>query len=237
MRLLSILTLFCIVLYVADATLSAGDKKKDKSKNDEVAESDGTLDQSLDDLKLLDNEVSRKTLLKYYRSASENPTKNLESPTLGFVTPWNNYGYDFAKEFAKKFDMISPVWLQLRQSAKDKACFFTGNHDIDEGWMKELKSRNENLKILPRVLVEGWTPSNYADFFGSEKFMQNCVLALSNLCQQYKFDGVVLEMWLQAGNEFKDDIPHFLADLRVRFQEKNFMTVFVMPPAMRDLST
>ena len=62
---------------------------------------------------------------------------------LGFVTPWNGLGYDVAKSNEKHVKLISPVWLQIRPNQKNPPVFeITGVHDVDMGWMKEVKSKN-----------------------------------------------------------------------------------------------
>lgn len=58
---------------------------------------------------------------------------------------WNNHGYDVAKTFGPKFDMISPVWLQILRKG-DMEYELTGTHDVDLAWMKNVRSRNVNTK-------------------------------------------------------------------------------------------
>ena len=38
-----------------------------------------------------------------------------DQTVLGYVTPWHNKGYDHAKFLGSKFDLISPVWYQVRR--------------------------------------------------------------------------------------------------------------------------
>lgn len=64
--------------------------------------------------------------------------KQFRGETLGYVTPWNNKGYDWAKQFRSKFTYISPVWLQLREDS-DHVPIITGTHDIDSQWVKDVK--------------------------------------------------------------------------------------------------
>lgn len=54
---------------------------------------------------------------------------------------WNHHGYDVAKIFGAKFDMISPVWLQIVLKGK-KQYDIAGTHDIKENrkWMKDVQS-------------------------------------------------------------------------------------------------
>lgn len=50
----------------------------------------------------------------------------------------NNHGYEVAKIFGAKFDMISPVWLQIRYKG-NKKYGITGTHDIDIKWMEDVR--------------------------------------------------------------------------------------------------
>jgi chitinase domain-containing protein 1 len=51
---------------------------------------------------------------------------------------WNNHGYDVAKAWGPKFDMISPVWLQILRTGP-KSYEIGGEHDIDKGWVADVK--------------------------------------------------------------------------------------------------
>lgn len=57
---------------------------------------------------------------------------------LSAAHQWNNHGYDVAKIFGAKFDMISPVWLQVRHTG-NKKYEITGTHDIDSGWVEDVR--------------------------------------------------------------------------------------------------
>jgi chitinase domain-containing protein 1 len=56
--------------------------------------------------------------------------KIFDKPVLAYVTPWNNHGYDVAKWFGAKLDLVSPVWLQIRRLGNAEFQI-TGDHDID----------------------------------------------------------------------------------------------------------
>uniref|UniRef100_A0A183SZ70 Pecanex-like protein n=1 Tax=Schistocephalus solidus TaxID=70667 RepID=A0A183SZ70_SCHSO len=80
------------------------------------------------------------------------------SPVALFFFQWNSKGYDIAKLFAIKFSHISPVWLRLPPS---ESCTVEGLHDIDSSWISAVRSVNEDVKFLPRLLFDGWTESDY----------------------------------------------------------------------------
>lgn len=56
---------------------------------------------------------------------------------------WNNHGYDVAKIFGPKFEIISPVWLRISR-AKDKKYILQGEHDVDANWMRAVRKASKN---------------------------------------------------------------------------------------------
>jgi len=46
-----------------------------------------------------------------------------------------------AKIFAKKFDIISPVWLQIVKQGDRYAV--AGTHDIDAGWVSDVRRKGK----------------------------------------------------------------------------------------------
>ena len=40
------------------------------------------------------------------------------------------------------------------------------------GWVSEVRSGGKGVKILPRVLFEGWSVNDYMALFASERMMQ-----------------------------------------------------------------
>lgn len=78
-----------------------------------------------------------------FKIPSGSSSNSLISLSLPFQ--WNNHGYDVAKTFGPKFDMISPVWLQILRKG-DMQYELMGTHDVDRAWMKNVRSRNEKTK-------------------------------------------------------------------------------------------
>ena len=150
----------CIFIDNANSTISPGDKSQKQPKPLKVKT--GPRDESVFDLDLIDIEPSAREILinsgSYYKNTAE---RRFNGTVLGFVTPvslniksftmveiyystkfqWNGHGYEVAKTFARKFDVISPVWFQI---VKDKGKYkINGLHDVDARWMKDVRSKRK----------------------------------------------------------------------------------------------
>lgn len=114
-------------------------------------------------------------------------TKQFFGETLGYVTPWNNRGYDLAKRFRTKFTYISPVWLQIRENPQTKTPILTGQHDIDRQWMRDVQGdKATGPAIVPRVVYErNKLSSSDVPIIGD---------MLLELVQEEGLDGIVFEV-------------------------------------------
>jgi chitinase domain-containing protein 1 len=129
------LALILFVSSVCDSTLSKSDKKvkKKKSEKKEV-ELSGPLDQSVHSRKLVNKLIAspEEIIVNHAAYSSATSDRNFDSmDILGYVTPWNNHGYDVAKIFGPKFTLLSPVWLQVVPEGLGDYVI-KGTHDIDK---------------------------------------------------------------------------------------------------------
>jgi chitinase domain-containing protein 1 len=57
-----------------------------------------------------------------------------------------------------------------------------GTHDIDQGWVSDVRRAGSGVKIVPRVLLEGWTMADFQEVFASESNMARVAeFAVQNL--------------------------------------------------------
>lgn len=79
--------------------------------------------------------------------------KNYPLKTLAYITPWNKEGYDYVEKYSNKFDIISPVWFELKPDEIDGELqiILDGSNNIDSSYMKRLRNKNSNILILPRL--------------------------------------------------------------------------------------
>lgn len=160
--LLNKLFVFLIVVGLVAGTLSPssrGEKKKRKNAAKKpsglpaVEESKaiaGPIDETVFDRNLVQEEpLSRDILYEHGAYSKETSQRHFSGTVLGYVTPWNNHGYEVAKTFGRKFDIISPVWLQvIRKGELDYG--LSGTHDVDGAWLKNVRSANPKTKSINR---------------------------------------------------------------------------------------
>lgn len=88
----------------------------------------------------------------------------------------NCCSYDVAKRFSGKFAWISPVWLQLRANAAGGATI-TGTHDIDDGWMKDVRRACARAAVTTIVTAAAM---DAADSLPVPETMENSATMRSN---------------------------------------------------------
>ncbi|EDW03921.1 GH11509 [Drosophila grimshawi] len=244
MRTLNARTVCCLLLscQYALCTLSPDSKAKSKSKNSKFLR--GPQDNDVFDLKLVSPKPSPKDIVMhneaYYKDTA---LRRFNGTVLGYVTPWNSHGYDVAKIFAKKFDIISPVWLQVVKQFDEYAV--AGTHDIDAGWLSELRRKGKvqqqqaqrTVKVFPRVIFDHFTDRDIKLLLSDagERTKLNEVLIQS--CKEHSFDGLVLEVWSQIAGRIDDKILYTLVlQMAKDLKKQQLRLILVIPPQRRDMS-
>ncbi|KAG1445031.1 hypothetical protein G6F56_010059 [Rhizopus delemar] len=155
-------------------------------------------------------------------------SKHFKGTTLAYVTPWNNRGYDVVKEFKGKFDYVSPVWYYI-QRRSPMQFDFDGEHDVDLGWMNEVKDTSSGKgSIVPRFQFRGWTGEDLRAFVASQEESGLLAKQIQHQVDQYGFDGIVLECGYPAF------FQHFLSQLSVLLHQKDKQFIVVLPSLLSD---
>ncbi|XP_037961205.1 chitinase domain-containing protein 1 isoform X2 [Teleopsis dalmanni] len=224
-----------IILFVvtfAECTISPGDRIKKNRKELKVLT--GPQSDNVFDRNLIEEEPSSKDILvhnaAYYKDVS---TRNFNNTVLGYVTPWNSHGYDIAKVFGKKFDIISPVWFQIIK--KGDLYELAGKHDIDSSWVRDVrrkkKSGNSSIKFFPRLLFDKFTERDISLLLSLEKERRIVNELIANTCKEHDFDGIVLELWSQLAGRVDDQfIYKIVLDMAKYLKTKNLNLILVIPP-------
>ncbi|XP_060119007.1 chitinase domain-containing protein 1 isoform X2 [Heteronotia binoei] len=224
------LLVFALTSQMVDATLSKTDTKKTTSKI--LEEKTHHSDKTVQDRGLVITDIKAKDIILEHKSYCAKKAKEpYLGNVLGYITPWNSHGYDIAKIFGNKFTTISPVWLQVKRRGKEKFQFM-GLHDADQGWMKEVKKNAKNIKIVPRVLFEGWTYQDFESVFGSEDEIEELSSTMVQVAKNENFDGFVVEVWSQLGNQKQMGLIHLLTHLSEALHQARLKLMLVIPPAV-----
>ncbi|KAJ7331986.1 hypothetical protein JRQ81_014166 [Phrynocephalus forsythii] len=225
------LVIFALASQVADATLSKTDSKKAASKT--VEKKTHLSDRTVQDRGLVLADSKAKDIILEHKSycAKKARERFFSGDALGYITPWNNHGYDIAKIFGNKFTTISPVWLQVKRRGKEQFQV-TGLHDADQGWMKEVKKNARNIKIVPRILFEGWTYQDFESVFSSEDEIEELANNMAQVAESEDFDGFVIEVWSQLGNQKQTGLIHLLTHLSETLHKARLKLILVIPPAV-----
>eukprot|EP00842_Homolaphlyctis_polyrhiza_P005447 jgi/Hompol1/5903/HPOL_000339-RA len=117
-------------------------------------------------------------------------------PTLAFVTPWNNHGYDVVKMFLGKFTHVAPLWFRIKRN-QESAFILEGAHDVDKGWMAEVRAPapdGRRALITPLFQVSEFTQGDYMALIQDPRAASQLASLLFDEVERHGFDGIVLEM-------------------------------------------
>lgn len=227
---------FLILLMVVNAhgTLSRGDKKREKPPK-EMKLKKGPVEKNVIDRQLVVEDPLPEDIISEYQTYEAKVDVHFSGHVLGYVTPWNNHGYDVAKLFGRKFSLISPVWLQVQKQAPNTYSL-TGTHDIDLGWIEAVRNNSGyTVSVVPRVLFDGWNVKDLNSLISNNDEQEHLMKTLVNAAKKYNFDGFVLELWSQAvGRVNKTYLVHMLQHMARRFKTVSILLIVVIPPARND---
>lgn len=164
-------------------------------------------------------------------SIAQTGIRNFNNNVLGYVTPWNNHGYDIAKIFGSKFTMISPVWLQLKPQSANKFVI-EGKHDIDENWITDVKKSNKMILIVPRLIFENWSYNTVMDLVENPNFVKEICKELIELSKKNNFNGYVLELWNMLSGRLKPKLITVIQNMSSILQENKLHVILVIPPPL-----
>ena len=229
---LPLLLIVNIFIQQSSATLSEGDRV---SKNPTVIEKSKPTSQSLEERGLITKTPKIKDVIRENEAytTSEVSIKKFNGSNLAYITPWNSRGYDIAKIFAAKFTHLSPVWFQLKIDHENEELRLDGTHDIDSGWMKEVRQVNPGIKFVPRVILEEWTQLEVQHLLDTNTMPSSVARLLSDTAKKYDFNGFVLEAWGTLGSYSQEKVAKMISKLYNHFEKHKLELIFVVPPPMR----
>lgn len=222
---------------LTSGTLSPSDVKNKGKKVKELKTKQGPQAHSVFERGLVQEEPSAKDILVENAAYHEETSlKNFKGKVLGYVTPWNNHGYDVAKVWGAKFDYVSPVWLQvLRKGPKQYE--LGGAHDIDAGWVKDVKKAGQSInnKVVPRVLFDKFTDKDFSQLLTYSEERTVAARLIADTVRRYKFDGIVLEVWSQLAARVEDEfLVGLVKEICETLTSGGFECILVIPPARKE---
>lgn len=209
-------------IFETDATLSKSDKKQKTKSNAKNEPEDVHSNSNTHPLS------ARDILENHNKYVKDELDKKFEGTVLGYVTPWNSKGYDIAKSFGTKFNLISPVWLQV--NVENGEYKIGGLHDVDQGWVSEVRSKG--AKIVPRILFDRWTGQDFVSLFGKADLQKKLSKLLLKCIKDNKFDGLTIEVWSQLGGQARPQLAQLLGHLADDVRRLGFLFILVIPPAL-----
>ncbi|XP_053741632.1 chitinase domain-containing protein 1 isoform X1 [Synchiropus splendidus] len=213
--------------WLVSGTLS----KFDAKKSPKVDAESSPADQSVFHRGLVASDPHWKDIVKEEKRHWSNTKRTFAGPVLGYVTPWNSHGYDVAKTFGSKLTTVSPVWLQLRRRGPETFDVL-GLHDHDPGWVKAVRKSNKRVKIVPRLLFDGWSYQDYMSVLGSEDEIEELGVELVDVAKIEGFDGFTLEMWSQLGGHKRKELVHLVKHICEMLKAQKLECILVIPPAV-----
>ncbi|KAJ6646508.1 Chitinase domain-containing protein 1 [Pseudolycoriella hygida] len=239
--ILMVVLALCVILSKVHGTLSPSSKSKKgsktTSKEKEFKVKVGPQQLSVFDRNLIEDEPSARDILvesgSYYKD-TENRLFN--GTVLGYVTSWNNHGYDVAKIWGTKFDIISPVWLQIVRLPSGEYQI-NGEHDVDSGWIKDVRTAGHHKnKIIPRVLFDKFTDKDFSRLLTYEEQKAAVASLILKTCQKHGFNGIVLEIWSQLAVRVEDKhLIDFVTQIAKTLRSHSMETVLVIPPFRKEM--
>ncbi|XP_058450849.1 chitinase domain-containing protein 1 [Malaya genurostris] len=237
MKILLSIVLALPLIELICCTLSPSDVKNKNKKPKELKVKQGPQPSSVFERGLVQEEPSAKDILvengAYYEETS---LKNFKGTVLGYVTPWNNHGYDVAKIWGAKFNYVSPVWLQILRKGP-KQYELGGTHDIDAGWVKDVKQAGEAIqnRVVPRILFDKFADNDFIQLLTYSEERTIAAKLILNTVRKYKFDGIVLEVWSQLSARVEDKyLVALVTEICQMLSSSNYDCILVIPPARKE---
>jgi hypothetical protein len=105
---------------------------------------------------------------------SEPDHKHFSKLTLGYITPWNSNGMELALKYSAKFDFISPCWFDIQPEVLQGKynTKIDGANYVNANFIKELREKKPEIKIIPRFKCEGFAATSYEQWLKEDSVNQ-----------------------------------------------------------------
>jgi len=129
-------------------------------------------------------------IINNHETICDEDIKHFPNIVIGHITPYYNRGKELAVKYAKKFDVISPVWFIIEKS--NDSYIIKGKEHYDKKFIEEIREANSQVKIIPRYLFDRSTIL----YFHQQSVMYHgeFIETMSKHIEEYNFDGIELEV-------------------------------------------
>lgn len=235
MNIFSLIISLLLFFQLSECTLSPPKDRNNKKNKGKIEFKKGPVEQDVFSRILVIKNPKTHDIIRESGFYFFNTTRRrFTGEVLGYITPWNNNGFEVSKIFHGKFTMISPVWLTFPEGSA--STFKLSTHDVQKKWLKEMKTINNethHVKILPRVLFEHWSVNDIIALYSDTQKQIALISALTDTAKNFHFDGYVLELWNQFVSTGVDTqivvaIIQFIAH---QLKNNNLDTILAVPPS------
>eukprot|EP00124_Ichthyophonus_hoferi_P005220 Ihof_evm2s704 gene=Ihof_evmTU2s704 len=155
--------------------------------------------------------------------------KNFKGVTLGYVTPWHSKGYDVAKTFNTKFDILVPVWYQFFPTGTNNYTL-QGGHDVDKGWLQVVRRNGKGAKVMPRFIAERFDGTSMEALLRSAAEQKALFDTFIKEIKIQGYDGMTLELWGLLGGYANEPLAALCIELAEVLHREGLQMVLVIPP-------
>ncbi|EFO96835.1 hypothetical protein CRE_17208 [Caenorhabditis remanei] len=205
-----------------------------------MTQAQATGKELIETLKFKPDLITKASIIREHEELNDNfhQPNNREGLTqLAYITPWNNKGYSLAEKTAHKLTHVSPVWFQAKASKVDGkliTCKIEGSHDIDRDWLERLREKNEKIKIVPRILFDGWSADDMKDLLMNSQLSRSCFVDIANFYSRNQFEGAIVEIYMQAlisvqSLQIKEFVIESMQDLSKQFKKLHMELILTVP--------
>jgi len=122
--------------------------------------------------------------------------------------------------------------LQAKLTEDETNIEIGGKHDVDYQWMQDLKERNPEIKIVPRIIFEQMSYSQYLYLLSHDKLVKNAAETLCDFAKKFDFNGYVIEIWRAYGGQHRLDLVHMISLISEIFKKHNLELFLAVPPPL-----
>lgn len=235
MNILRLIISLIVFIQLSECTLLPPKDKNSKKNKGKVETKIGPVNQDIFKRHLVVKNTKTYDIIHesgfYYSNTTH---RRFSGDVLGYITPWNNHGFEIAKIFHGKFTMVSPVWLAFPEGNAPTYKLLT--HDVQKKWLKEMKAANNEahyVKVLPRVLFEHWSVNDIVGLYSETHKLNELISSLIDTAEVFHFDGYVLEIWNQFIFTGVDTqiVISLIKSIAQQLNNNNLETILAVPPS------